>query len=214
MTTTYTPTVWVDSVPEETPIKYNIRDEDGVLVNENVSVETATLITPGTPVNAVNMNKLEQGVQSAQDTANDALDAAENAQTTADVATFLYSMRDIPVVLTLNKGSALAITDKAVTRVPLKLNGGLIIGVVAFCDTPSTSGVVTIDVKKNNVSIFTVLVSIDANEKDSTTATTAAVLNSSQTTIAVGDILKAEVSAAGSGVLYCGVEITIRPTGG
>jgi hypothetical protein len=61
----------------------------------------------------------------------------------------------------------------------------------------STSGLVTLDVNKNGVSLFSTLLTIDVNEKTSVTAATAAVL----TTIALADDdeITVDFDAAGTG---------------
>lgn len=69
----------------------------------------------------------------------------------------------------------------------------------------STSGNPTIDIKKNGTTIFSTLLSIDANEKTSVTATTAAVL--STTAIADDDELRFDVTTAGTNAQ--GLKVTL-----
>jgi len=63
--------------------------------------------------------------------------------------------------------------------------------------TQSTSGLVTADVKKNGVSIFSTTLSIDANEDTSLTAATPAAVTTSS--FAQGDKITVDIAAAGTG---------------
>lgn len=71
--------------------------------------------------------------------------------------------------------------------------------------TASTSGLPTVDVKKNGTSVFSTLLTIDANEKTSQTAATAAVL--STTAVADDDEIAISVTVAGTGA--AGLKVTI-----
>lgn len=64
-------------------------------------------------------------------------------------------------------------------------------------DTASSSGLVTVDVNEDGVSVLSTKLSIDASEKTSTTAATAAVI--SDATIADDAELKFDIDAAGTG---------------
>ena len=63
--------------------------------------------------------------------------------------------------------------------------------------TASSSGLVTVDVKKNGTTMFSTKITIDANEKTSTTAATPAVL--SATAIADDDEITVNIDGAGTG---------------
>lgn len=64
--------------------------------------------------------------------------------------------------------------------------------------TASTSGIVTVNIKKNNTSLFATKITIDATEATSLTAVTAYVLTGTISFIA-GDEIKVEVDTAGTG---------------
>lgn len=68
----------------------------------------------------------------------------------------------------------------------------------ASVDTVSSSGAPTFDIKQNGTSIFTTKVSIDASEKTSTTAATAAVLTGT-ISVADDDEITIDITAAGTG---------------
>ena len=63
----YTPTEWTDEVPASTPVKYTVRDSGGSILYDDVTIEVKTSLTPGTQLNAANMNKLEGGVEDNAD---------------------------------------------------------------------------------------------------------------------------------------------------
>lgn len=75
----------------------------------------------------------------------------------------------------------------------------------ASLSTASTSGIPTVDINKNSTSIFSTKLTIDANEKTSTTAATPAVL--STTSIADDEELTFDIDVAGTGAK--GLKITI-----
>jgi len=75
----------------------------------------------------------------------------------------------------------------------------------ASLSTASTSGIPTIDINKNGTSIFSTVLTIDANEKTSVTAATAAVL--STTTFADDDEITVDIDTAGTGAK--GLKITL-----
>ena len=56
----YTKTAWTDEVPGEDPVTYDI---EGVAMGVRITPHVAP--TAGTPVNATNLNKIEEGVEDA-----------------------------------------------------------------------------------------------------------------------------------------------------
>ena len=75
----------------------------------------------------------------------------------------------------------------------------------ASLSTASTSGLPTVDIKKNGVSIFSTALTIDANELTSVTAATAAVL--STTTFSDDDQITFDITVSGTGAK--GLKITL-----
>jgi hypothetical protein len=63
---TYTPTTWADEVPATSPVKYNIKTSGGTPIYTDVQIEVNTSVTPGTPLNAVNLNHIETGIQTLE----------------------------------------------------------------------------------------------------------------------------------------------------
>lgn len=72
--------------------------------------------------------------------------------------------------------------------------GGYITGAVATVDTAGTTNPTTVDVKKNNTSIFTTKITIDSGSKTSRSAATPMVLNPSQVNFSVGDIITIDIT--------------------
>lgn len=66
-------------------------------------------------------------------------------------------------------------------------------------NTVSSSGLVTVDIKKNGTTIFSTLLTIDVSEKTSVTATTPCVLSSNPTTFADDDEITFDITVAGTG---------------
>lgn len=92
--------------------------------------------------------------------------------------------------------------------VPEQLSGYSLIGVGAHVFGESSSGTPTIDIKLAGVTMLTTLLTIDANEKDSATAATAAVIDSTYRTVATGQEIRFDVTVAGTGTL--GLEARLR----
>lgn len=96
------------------------------------------------------------------------------------------------------------------------IRAGNIFGVQADLLTASSSGTVTVDIKKNGTSILTTLLTIDATELSSLTAAVAAVLDGTQTSVEPGDRLTFQVTGAGTGAkdLVVSVRMSSSSSGG
>lgn len=119
-----------------------------------------------------------------------------------------------PEVVTLlvsdPNGSAISTGDgKAYWRVPSTLNGLNLTAVAAHVTTVSSSGTPTIQI--HNVTdaqdMLSTRITIDANEKDSSTAAAAAVINTSFDDVATGDELRIDIDVAGTGTKGLMVEM-------
>lgn len=87
-------------------------------------------------------------------------------------------------------------TNNAYCRSPKAFRLGEVRGSLLVA---STSGLVTVNVKKNGVSIFSTQLTFDVNEKTTTTAATAAVLTSTPLSIAADDEISVDIVGAGTG---------------
>jgi hypothetical protein len=83
---TYIKTDWKDEIPNGLPPRYKITDSDNTVIAAGAVIELLNEVVPGTPLNATNLNHLEQGVKDAQDTADGAVSKAGAAQGSANMA--------------------------------------------------------------------------------------------------------------------------------
>lgn len=58
----YEPIGFENEVPSATPLKYKITDDTEGVIAESATIELETPVTPGTPLNATNLNHIEQGI--------------------------------------------------------------------------------------------------------------------------------------------------------
>lgn len=95
-------------------------------------------------------------------------------------------------------------TSKATHRLPF---GAYIEGVRATVTTAPTGAVITVDINEDATTILSTKLTIDATEKDSATAATAAVI--SDASIAAGAELTFDIDGVGSTVAGAGLKVTI-----
>lgn len=110
--------------------------------------------------------------------------------------------RNVTLLVTDPNGSALTTGDgKLIYRVPSILNGWTITAVAAHVTTVSSSGTPTIQLRNitDAVDILSTRITIDANEKDSSTAATPAVINAANAVVATADEIAVDVDVAGTG---------------
>jgi hypothetical protein len=113
-----------------------------------------------------------------------------------------YGKRVLQVLVTDPNGDALTTGDgKAYLRIDSPLNGYNLVGVAAHVTTVSTSGLPTIQIANvtDSVDMLSTKLTIDANEKDSSTAAAAAVIDTAADDVATGDELRIDVDVAGTG---------------
>lgn len=209
----YDPTTWVDEVPASSPVKYTLKDSGGVVIEDDVTIEVKTVITTeGTPLNAVNLNKIETGIDDAHALAATAQAAADTAQADADKGVYLYGLRDVPIFAQLNDDTALTNSRKAYVPIPSTLNGGTIIGVSGRCKNGSSSGDVVMTLKNGATAVLSTDVTIEAGETSSLSASTQPAIGASNV-VATDDLLEVSIvgSNCGVGVTFAGMMIYIRP---
>lgn len=100
----------------------------------------------------------------------------------------------IGVALTGTRSDVVTGAGKETLRLPVAMSLG---SVMANLTVASTAGLTTVDINKNGVSILSTKLTIDAGEKTSLTAATAAVI--SDTVISPSDEITFDVDAAGTG---------------
>jgi hypothetical protein len=112
----------------------------------------------------------------------------------------------------MNGADLLTTTARAYIRVPAKLDGWRLAGVSAQCRVASTSGIPTFSIKYGTAggtltSMLTTNLTIDANEFDSSTAATPAVIDGAHNVVYLGQQIEIACSVAGTGVTYVVIEL-------
>lgn len=106
--------------------------------------------------------------------------------------------------------SAVTTSDKQYFRVPSWMDGWNVVAVAAMCKVASTSGAVTLTLKNGATSMLSTNITIDQNEYDTTTAATAAVIDTANDDVATGDQLELACSGAGTGATYVIGSVTFQ----
>lgn len=119
------------------------------------------------------------------------------------------------VQVALNGSTALTTSDKAYFRIPNHMDYARLIGVAAMCQTASTSGTPTFTVKKASgggsfTTMLTTNITIDANEYDTLTAATPAVIDTTADQVNDGTQIEVACSVAGTGTKWVVVELRFR----
>lgn len=99
-------------------------------------------------------------------------------------------------------------------RVPSKLDGSNLVGVAAACNTASSSGIPTFQLRRkrsgSDVDMLSTKVTIDATETDSADAVAPAVINTSNDDVATGDRIYFDCDVAGTGTEGVAIEMTFQ----
>ena len=190
----YTKTTWTDEVPETTPVKYKIENDETTL--DEVTISVVTPVTTGTAVNAANLNKIEEGI--------DALDSLVDALFTETV--YVRAIRD---TATLLSGDGLM-----TFMIPAALNTYQISDIQVSIYVPSSSGAVRVQVHnlRSSADILSIEATIDEGEYSSYTAAVAPVVNPSAAGVETGDRLRVDIDAAGIGAKGLDLIITLERT--
>ena len=114
------------------------------------------------------------------------------------------------VFVPINGSTALTTSDKGYFRVPTSMNGMNLIAVSAMCQTASSSGTPTFTIKRGSTNMLSTNLTIDANETDSSTAVTPAVIDTANDDVSTGQQIEVACSVAGTGTLYAGVSLTFQ----
>lgn len=134
----------------------------------------------------------------AAGSANNAATAANNAASAvtsainAQIVEVGFDILDSNTILSTGDGQA----SFLITSV---LNGFSLVGVIARVMTASSSGLPTFQIRKNATDLLSTLLTIDATETTSLTATTPAIIIEAQKTVATGDIIYIDCDVAGTG---------------
>jgi hypothetical protein len=148
------------------------------------------LTSASTPLAGTEALEVETGGSSKKVTTQDIANLAS-----AKAYDWIIALGDETTAITTGAAKVTVRAPRAMTLTKIK----------ASLTTASSSGNPAFDVNKNGTSVFSTALTIDANEKTSETATTAAVL--STTAIAADDELTVDIDTAGTGA--AGAKITL-----
>jgi len=135
------------------------------------------------------------------------------AVTPDGLAGSIFGTAVITLLVTDPNGSAITTGDgKAYWRVPSVLNGMNLVAVAAHVTTVSSSGLPTVQIANvtQAVDMLTTKITIDASEKDSSTAATAAVIDTANDDVATGDEIRIDIDVAGTGAKGLIVEMQFQ----
>mgnify|MGYP003647133971 FL=1 len=124
-----------------------------------------------------------------------------------------YGTAVVTVLISDPNGDAITTGDgKAYWRVPSTLAGFNLVAVAAQVTTVSSSGLPTIQIHNltDTADMLSTALTIDASELDSSTAATAAVINTSTDDVATGDQIRFDIDVAGTGTKGLMVEMQFR----
>jgi len=119
----------------------------------------------------------------------------------------------VSILVSDPNGDAITTGDgKAYWRVPATLDGFNLVDVEMAVTTASTSGTPTVQIHNvtDTADMLSTSLTIDANETDSSTAATAAVINTSTDDVTTADMLRIDIDTAGTGTKGLMVELTFQ----
>ena len=201
----YEKTTWVNEILDGAE-RFDIKDNTGTPIHENVQIVLRTpVITPGTPVDADNLNKIEEGIY----------------QVTQAVET---AHEDTLVVLKVfAAGEAWSTGDgKIYFTIPPELNGAKLISAHAYCYTASIAykPAPVLQVARGRRSSPTTVpnyndmlstrITIDAGEFSSTDASVQPVINTAYDDVFTRYLIRVDVDGAGTGTKGLDVSLVFR----
>jgi hypothetical protein len=117
----YTPTTWTNDTPASSPVKYIITDDSAGVVAASATIAPVTSITPGTPINATNLNNIENGIVTLE---------SDLAAAVADIAA------GVPDIFTTKGDLAVATAADTAARLGVGANNTIL-----MADSAATPGV-------------------------------------------------------------------------
>lgn len=122
---------------------------------------------------------------------------------------------DVAILVSDPNGDALTTGDgKAYIRIPENLDGKILTNVGASVSTVSSSGTITIQIRRKrsgtSVDMLSTALTIDASESDSSTATSLFVINTANDDILTADQIYIDIDGAGTGTKGLCVNLTFQ----
>ena len=138
-----------------------------------------------------------------------------NKGVTPDSLAGSYAGTKTIVIKVIANDTALTVADNLNNNrfvIPEELDGMNLVSVGAHVFTASTSGLPSVQIRNftDSVDMLSTNITIDANEKDSSSAATAAVINAANDDVVEGDELQIDVDVAGTGTLGLEVRLGFR----
>ena len=140
---------------------------------------------------------------------------ADRAVSPDGLAGSVFGEKVAQVLVSDPNGSAITTGDsKAFIRIPSSCNGMNLVAVAASVDTVSSSGIPTVQLRRkrsgSDADMLSTKLTIDASETDSSSAATAAVINTGNDDVATGDRIYIDIDVAGTGAKGLLVEMIFR----
>jgi len=160
-------------------------------------------------------------VATASDAASDAQskialvsDAASNAQSKISDRSAVWDAKTV-ILKVYNEASAIATGDgKMYFAVPATMNGMNLVSCGGHLYTAATSGVVQVQIANVTSAVDMLsaadLLEWDATEKDTITATSAAVINTANDNVLTGEEIRVDIDAAASGAKGMEIRLTFK----
>jgi hypothetical protein len=153
------------------------------------------------------MSRATNALSQASDAKSAASDAISKIAIVSDAASdagskVLIAGKRCVILKVYNEASAIAAGDgKMLFAVPGLLDGMNLVSCGGHLYTAATSGVVSVQLRNVNsaVDMLTHAMEFDATEKDTATATSAAVINTSNDNVLQGEEIAVDIDGAGSG---------------
>ncbi len=192
------------------------------------SAGSVAFLTPSTGLTITTTNIT---VNTASDTVSGIVELATAAETTTgtDAARAVtpdglagsdYGKRIIGVLVAEVGGTAITTGDgKAQFRIPSALNGYNLVAVSGNLSTVSSSGIPTVQIRRNrrtnattraDADMLSTKLTIDASEFDSVDAAAAAVIDAANDDVVTGDAIYIDIDVAGTGAKGLYVELTFQ----
>ena len=174
--------------------------------DKNGNLKSFESLLAGLPTHASDHTDGTDDIQSAT-TGQKGLMTAAQATTLDDVKTRVVVVKVIADDAALTTGDG-----KCYFTIPVELNGYNLVSVGAHVYTVSSSGtpIVQLHNLTDTVDMLSTRITIDANEKDSSTAATAAVIDTDHDDVATGDEIRIDVDGAGTGTKGLEVRMGFR----
>lgn len=177
------------------------KDTTDSLTNKTISTSTNTITSSSTTAQGI----IEVATAAETTTGTD----ATRAVSPDGFAGSDFGIRIVTIQVTDPNGAVLAVGDgQAYYRVPAVLNNYNLVSIAMHVTTVSTSGTPTVQLANvtDAVDMLSTKVTVDANEKDSSTAV-AAVIDTTKDDVQTGDELRIDVDVAGTGTKGLIVEL-------